>query len=164
MNKKTKMKIDVLAIICIIIFGIALAPKTLQNDTFYTIKIGEHIMQNGIDRVDPFSWHDLAYTYPHWLYDVCIYLIYSVAGMVGIYISTIALTCVLGIALYVTNNKVNKKPLFSFIFTIVALYMINDFIAARAQLVTYILFVLEILCIEGFLDTKKIRYAISSLY
>ncbi len=160
MNKKTKMKIDVLAIICIIIFGIALAPKTLQNDTFYTIKIGEHIIQNGIDRVDPFSWHDLAYTYPHWLYDVCIYLIYSVAGMVGIYISTIALTCVLGIALYVTNNKVNKKPLFSFIFTIVALYMINDFIAARAQLVTYILFVLEILCIEGFLDTKKIRYAI----
>ena len=160
MNKKTKMKINVLAIICIIIFGMALAPKTLQNDTFYTIKIGEHIMQNGIDRVDPFSWHDLAYTYPHWLYDVCIYLIYSVAGMTGIYISTIVLTCILGIALYITNNKVNKKPLFSFIFTIVALYMINDFIAARAQLVTYILFVLEILCIEGFLDTKKIRYAI----
>ncbi len=160
MNKKTKMKINVLAIICIIIFGIALAPKTLQNDTFYTIKIGEHIMQNGIDRVDPFSWHDLVYTYPHWLYDVCIYLVYSVAGMAGIYISTIALTCILGIALYITNNKVNKKPLFSFIFTIIALYMINDFLAARAQLVTYILFVLEILCIEGFLDTKKIRYAI----
>ena len=160
MNKKTKMKINVLAIICIIIFGMALAPKTLQNDTFYTIKIGEHIMQNGIDRVDPFSWHDLVYTYPHWLYDVCIYLIYSVAGMAGIYISTIALTCILGIALYITNNKVNKKPLFSFIFTIIALYMIKDFLAARAQLVTYILFVLEILCIEGFLDTKKIRYAI----
>ena len=160
MNKKTKIKINVLAIICIIIFGIALAPKTLQNDTFYTIKIGEHIMQNGIDRVDPFSWHDLVYTYPHWLYDVCIYLIYSVAGMAGIYISTIVLTCILGIALYITNNKVNKKPLFSFVFTIVALYMINDFLAARAQLVTYILFVLEILCIEGFLDTKKIRYAI----
>ena len=160
MNKKTKIKINVLAIICIIIFGIALAPKTLQNDTFYTIKIGEHIMQNGIDRVDPFSWHDLVYTYPHWLYDVCIYLIYSVAGMAGIYISTIVLTCILGIALYITNNKVNKKPLFSFVFTIIALYMINDFLAARAQLVTYILFVLEILCIEGFLDTKKIRYAI----
>ncbi|MCI9366377.1 MAG: hypothetical protein HFJ54_07700 [Clostridia bacterium] len=77
MDKKTIMKLNVLAIICIMIFSFAIAPKTLQNDTFYTIKIGEHIMENGLDRVDPFSWHDLAYTYPHWLYDVSIYLIYS---------------------------------------------------------------------------------------
>ncbi len=160
MDKNTKIKIHVLAIICILIFAIAIAPKTLQNDTFYTIKIGEHIMQNGIDRVDPFSWSDLAYTYPHWLYDVIMYLIYSIGGMTGIYISTITLACILGIVLYITNNKINKKPLFSFIFTIVVLYLLEDFIAARAQLVTYILFILEILCIEGFLSTKKIRYAI----
>ena len=77
-EKTTKIKFNILAIICIAIFCFALAPKTLQNDTFYTIKIGEHIIQNGIDKVDAFSWHELAYTYPHWLYDVCIYLIYSV--------------------------------------------------------------------------------------
>lgn len=78
MDKKTIAKFHVLAIICIIIFSAVMAPKTLQNDTFYTISIGEHIMENGIDRVDPFSWHDLKYTYPHWLYDVFIYLIYSI--------------------------------------------------------------------------------------
>lgn len=77
MDKNTKIKFNILAIICIIIFSFSLAPKTLQNDTYYTISIGEHIMENGIDRVDPFSWSDLAYTYPHWLYDVCMYLIYS---------------------------------------------------------------------------------------
>lgn len=77
MDKKTIMKFNVLAIICIIIFSFALTPKTLQNDTFYTIKIGEHIMENGLDRVDPFSWQELAYTYPHWLYDVCIYQVYN---------------------------------------------------------------------------------------
>ncbi len=78
MDKNTKMKFNVLAIICIIIFAFSISPKTLQNDTYYTIAIGEHIMQNGIDGQDPFSWHDLKYTYPHWLYDVGIYLIYSV--------------------------------------------------------------------------------------
>ena len=77
MDKNTKMKFNILAIICIIIFSFAVAPKTLQNDTYYTIAIGEHIMENGIDGQDPFSWHDLKYTYPHWLYDVGIYLIYS---------------------------------------------------------------------------------------
>ena len=78
MDKNVKTIFNVLAIICIILFSFSLAPKTLQNDTYYTISIGEHIIQNGIDRVDPFSWHDLKYTYPHWLYDVCTYLIYSV--------------------------------------------------------------------------------------
>ena len=36
----------------------------------------------------------------------------------------------------------------------------KDFIAARAQLITFILFVLEILFVECFLDTKKKRYAV----
>lgn len=69
MDSKTKMKFNVLAIIFIIIFSFTLAPKTLQNDTYYTISIGEHIMENGLDREDPFAWTDLKYTYPHWLYD-----------------------------------------------------------------------------------------------
>ncbi|MCI8518662.1 MAG: hypothetical protein HFJ51_00565 [Clostridia bacterium] len=69
MDSKTIMKFNVLAIIFIIIFSFTLAPKTLQNDTYYTISIGEHIMENGLDREDPFAWTDLKYTYPHWLYD-----------------------------------------------------------------------------------------------
>lgn len=158
MDKKEKMKFNVLAIICIIVFAFSLAPKTLQNDTFYTISIGEHIMENGIDRVDPFSWSDLKYTYPHWLYDVGIYLIYDVAGMTGIYISTIVLSMLLGVVLYVTNLKVSKNNLFSFVITMGVMFMMRDFLAARAQLVTFILFVLEILFIEHFLETKKKRY------
>ena len=38
-----------------------------------------------------FSIHNLPYTYPHWLYDVFIYLVYYVGGYRGIYISTIVL-------------------------------------------------------------------------
>ena len=160
MDKKTRIKFNILAIICIILFSFSLAPKTLQNDTYYTISIGEHIMENGIDRQDPFSWHSLKYTYPHWLYDVCIYQIYSNFGMDGIYISTVVLSCLLGVLLYITSSKVNKKPLFSFVITIGVMFLIQDYIAARAQLVTFILFVLEIFLVESFLETKKIRYVI----
>ena len=77
-EKNTKLAFNVLAIICILLFCFAITPKTLQNDTFYTIEIGEHILKNGLDNEDPFSWHEnLPYTYPHWLYDVGIYLIYE---------------------------------------------------------------------------------------
>ena len=158
---KTSTKFTIMAIVLIAIFSVALAPVTLQNDTFYTIKIGEHIINNGIDMQDPFSWHqDLAYTYPHWLYDVITYLIYNAFGMMGIYITTCILSATLGITVYLVNKKLAKNQLFSFLITIGVMYMMKGYIAARAQLVTFILFMLTILFIEQFLETKKKRYAI----
>lgn len=167
--KKTKkqnkfnspMRFTILAIVLIAIFCITLTPVTLQNDTFYTIKIGEHIIKNGIDMQDPFSWHqNLAYTYPHWAYDVITYLIYNVFGMTGIYVTTCMLSVVLGITIYFVNTKLAKNQLFSFIITIGAMYLLRGYIAARAQLVTFILFVLTIFFIEQFLETKKKRYVL----
>ena len=58
--KKEKLKITktslfmILAIILIAIFCISVSPVTMQNDTYYTIKIGEHIHKYGIDMKDPF--------------------------------------------------------------------------------------------------------------
>lgn len=163
--EKTKMKngikFTIMAVVLIAIFCVALTPVTLQNDTFYTIKIGEHIMQNGIDMQDPFSWHqDLAYTYPHWLYDVITYLIYNTFGMTGIYITTCILSVILGLTLFFTNKKLLKNQSISFIITIGVMYLIRGYIAARAQLVTFILFVLTIYFMERFLETKKKRYAV----
>ena len=158
---KTSTKFTIMAIVLIAIFSVALAPVTLQNDTFYTIKIGEHIINNGIDMKDPFSWHqNLAYTYPHWLYDVITYLVYNAFGMMGIYITTCILSATLGITVYLVNKKLAKNQLFSFLITMGVMYIMKGYIAARAQLVTFILFMLTILFIEQFLETKKKRYAI----
>ena len=163
LNKNRAVIFSLLAIICIIIFCFAISPVSLQNDTFYTIKIGEHILQEGkIDMIDPFSWHEnLPYTYPHWAYDVFIYLIYSAFGMTGIYLSTCILASILGISIYLVNCKLAKNQLISFLITIGALYLLQGYIAARAQLVTFILFILTIYFIEKFLETKKKRYAVS---
>lgn len=165
--KKKKINISkearfmIIAILSIIIFSIAITPVTLQNDTFYTIKIGEHIKNYGVDMRDPFSWHQgLPYTYPHWLYDLLTYYIYAFFGMQGIYIVTCILSCVLGISLFFVAEKLTKNKVISFIVTIGAMYVIKPYIAARAQLVTFILFIWTIYFIEKFIETKKIRYAI----
>ena len=164
-----KTKFNILAIICIIIFCIAITPKTMQNDTFYTIKIGELIINNGIDMQDHFSWHEnLPYTYPHWAYDTVVYLIYNFGEMTGIadggmlfiYISTAILSCILGILIYVTSSKLSKNSVLSFFLTMLAMYLLRDFIAARAQLVTFSLFVLTILFIENYLKSRKKKYLI----
>ena len=163
-KKALNIKFIIMAIICICIFSIAIVPKGLQNDTFYTIKLGELILKNGVDMQEHFAWHEgLPYTYPHWLYDVFIYLIYAVSGYNGLYISTIVLTAILGIIIYLTNAKLTKNSIIPFLTTILVLYIGKDYFAARAQLVTFILFVLTIYFIERFLETRKIRYAIGLL-
>lgn len=163
MDKRTKTKFNIIAIIAIIILCISISPITMQNDTFYTVKIGEHIIENGgIDMKDPFSWHeDLDYTYPHWLYDVIMYFIYNIGGWTGIYISTLVFSCILGVLVYLTNTKICKNNLISFILTIGIIFLFKPYIAARAQLVTFILFVLTIFFIEKFLESRKIGYAVT---
>lgn len=167
-NKKTINKksviFDVLAIICIILFCMAISPVTMQNDTYYTVKVGETIVQNGIDGMDHFSWHgNLNYEYPHWLYDVIMYFIYNMGGWTGIYISTLVFTSILGIILYITNKKICKNQIVPFVLTIASIFLIKSYIAARAQLVTFILFVLEVFFIEKFIKNRKIGYALGLL-
>ena len=157
----SKYFFGIIAIILIAIFCIAMTPVTLQNDTFYTIKIGEQITKTGIDMQDHFSWHEgLSYTYPHWLYDLITYYIYDGFGMTGIYVMTCILTAILGISLYFVNTKIAKNQLVSFVLTALVIYLIRGYIAARAQLVTFILFVWIMYCIEMFLRNRKIRYAV----
>lgn len=166
-NKKTNKKVinikfNIMAIICISIFVFGLVGKTLQNDTFYTIKLGEFILNNGIDMMEHFAWHEgLIYTYPHWLYDIAIYLIYNAFGFTGIYISSVVLGIILGWSVYYMTSKISKNNLISFFVTLLIMYLGRTYITARAQLVTFILFVWTMYFIESFLDTKKIRYAIS---
>jgi len=161
-DMKKQTIFEIMAIILIAIFCISITPKTLQNDTFYTIKIGEHIIENGgIDMMDPFSWHvDLEYTYPHWLYDVITYEIYNIGGITGIYISTCIFAMLLGISLYKISSKLTQNKTVSFFTTIAAIYMLRDYITARAQLVTFILFISQIFFMEKLVDTKQKRYAI----
>ena len=158
---KQKIRLNTMAIILIIILCIGISPKTLQNDTYYTIKIGEYVLENGITMVDPFSWHEnLEYTFPHWLYDVMIYSIYNIGGMLGVCISTIVFASILGIVMYFVNVKLCKNRILSFALTIISLILLKPYICARAQLVTFILFILTIYFIEMYLDTKKKRYIV----
>ena len=159
-NRKAKFHnilFHILAIVCISLFCVAISPKTLQNDTYYTISIGEYIYNNGVSDLtqDIYSWHNLPYTYPHWLYDLMIFVIYNSFGHFGIYCSTMIFAAILGIVIYALANKKSKNKLISFIVTIGAIYLIKDFIAARAQLVTFVLFGLTVLFIEMFLETGK---------
>lgn len=151
----TLRRFNITAVWAIIITAVAivLANIVLPNDTFYTIKVGETIVNQGMSGIDNLSFHkDIPYTYPHWLYDVVIYLIYQIGGFIGLSVLTFALAVALGLTLYFSYLKLNYNPFVALLFTVIILYMFsNGALVPRAQSVTYILFVAELLCLEFFL-------------
>ena len=164
--EENKKKIfGIVAIILIIIFAFSITPKKMQNDIFYTIPIGKLIRENGIDGIDHFSLHKgLPYEYPHWLYDVGMSYIYDLGGFDAIYISTCIFTILLGLSIYLVNYKLSKNNYLSFTVTIVVLYLIKGYITARAQLVTFILFILLVYNIERFIKDKKVINAVTLFF
>ena len=143
--------------------------KKITYFLFYnTIAIGKDIVETGtIDMKDHFSWHeDLEYTYPHWLYDVGTYLVYQlgenigIGGFTAIYILTVLLSITLGLVIYMACVKISKHHITSFLITMGIMYLLKNFITARAQLVTFILFALTVQFIEEYIASKKKRYAI----
>ena len=62
--------------------------------------------------------------------------------------------------MYLGGGKLTINKLTSFVLTLGAMYLLRNYIAARAQLATFILFILTVYFIEMFLETKKKRYVV----
>ncbi len=160
---KTHKKLLIIFSILIAIFSFGIVFKTFQNDTFFNIAIGKHILENGIDMKEHFCWvnDDLYYTHSHWIFDIIIYLIYNSFGFTGIYISIIILTIFTSIALLLFLYKRNKSPIISFFITLLTMYIVRDCFTARSQIISFVCFIIEIFCLEQFIETNKKRYAIT---
>ena len=158
---RNKIRFRILSVISIICLCVGTTIKSFQNDTFYVIKLGEYIYHHGVDLVDHYSWvAKLPYSYPHWLYDLFIYYIYHYFGYFGIYISTIILFILLILIVYYVHLKIHKNEFLAVFSSILGIIGIYGFASARAQLVSIILFVLEVYFIEKLNKSGKNKYII----
>ena len=62
--------------------------------------------------------------------------------------------------IYYTNINIAKNNIVSSIITIASIYLMQGFITARAQIITYICCILTVLFIDQFLETSQKRYLV----
>ena len=151
--------VNVVLILIIMLFMASCVRKEMQNDTFFTIALGERTVKYGIEEHDQLVWHDgLEFIHLRWLFDVLIYGIYSVLDFVGIYIFVIIMSIIQGMLYYGILNKFTKNKILSFIATIVTMYFNKPEFAARGQIMSFTLFLIEFICIDKLLETNKKIY------
>ena len=111
LNKKI---INIICILILCIFAISCVEKTFQNDTFFTIALGERTVKYGIEEYDQLVWHDnLKFIHLRWLFDVVIYSLNNAFGFDGIYVFVIVIAVLQGLMYYAIMNSFTKNKLFS---------------------------------------------------
>lgn len=154
-------KLYIIFSILIVLFAISIVNKTFQNDTFFTIPIGRNILENGITREEQLVWHDgLTFSNVRWLFDVTIALIYNTFNTAGIYFFVLLITSIIGLTLFNILIKQENNIIVSFIFTLFALYFARTTFTARAQIMSYLLLLIEVFLIDKLQRKQEKKYII----
>ena len=157
---KSKYKMVLLSLI-IIIFTCCIVHKQVQNDTFFFLKTGEYILNQGIDKVEPFTFHNnLSFVKLRWGFDVLSYFIYKIGGFNFIYYFVLGFSSVISLSLFNILKKNKTHEILSFILTIIIIYSISSFFCMRAQLLSYLIFLFEIYILYKLNNSNNKKYSI----
>lgn len=134
-------------------------PKA-ENDIFWMINTGKHILSYGFMSVDPFTLHDgLNYSVQQWLTDVIFYRMYSIGGFFFVYLTVVLCYLYTTVMLYKLTMLLSEKNVtVSIATTIVCNILLGVFITARAQAFSYAIFVTEIYLLEKSIYSQDRRY------
>lgn len=156
----TPPKILVFLTISLFVVIINLNFTRLDNDFWFLINTGKHILNSGFPTIEPFTIHaDLQFVVQQWLTDVIFYLIYSKFNIYGMFIFMSIMNILIAYLIYKTclllsNNKVK----ISIIMTIlVDLIFSISFVTTRPQLFDVLLLLTELYLLESYFkkDNKK---------
>lgn len=115
-------KIYIVFCILLVIIILLTVTKEMQNDTFFTIASGKHILQDGYDNVDHLTWHEnLGFYKLRWAFDVAIAFIYNTFGFAGIYAFVVLIACLTAFSLFNILLKQKNNIVLSFIATAISI-------------------------------------------
>ena len=128
----------------------------VDPDVYWHIKTGEWILQNGIPTTDTFSYWGGNFIAHEWLFDIIIYLIYSLGGYIGIKLMSFIL---IGTSLYlginISENK-NKNNVFVYLLPLLMWIVYIGQLEPRPQLFSLLIMTITIYL----LDRNKHLYLI----
>jgi len=156
-------KIFVILTLLIFILFIGIITFRLDNDFWFLINTGKHILTNGFPLVEPFTIHtDLNFIVQQWLTDVIFYLIYNKFGVYVIYIfvniiNIIIVTLIYKLSMLISDNKVKLSVCITII---IDLLLSISFITTRPQIFDIILLLTELYLLELYIKKNNKLYLI----
>jgi len=135
----------------------------LDNDSWYVLSEGRAIAENGIYHTDVLSMHDgLEVTVQNYGFAVIFYWVFQTFGAAGLYVGMLILNLMVCYLIYkicmTISNKIVNLSLLLMVLTDCLLAL--EFVVTRAQMVSFVFFLTEILLLELYVKTNKSRFLI----
>ncbi|MGN0516988.1 hypothetical protein [Eubacterium sp.] len=139
--------------------SLIMAKWRIDNDTYWIIKTGEYICNNGIPTKDFLTMHKtMDLVVQQWAADVIFYKLYSLMGFIGPMLLVLVMYGVFLALMKKLCLQISNKPIIASIATFVAGVSMTQFFVTRPQIFTYSIIIIELLCLERFVKDGKYRH------
>ena len=139
--------------------SLMMAKWRIDNDTYWIIKTGEYICNNGIPTKDFLTMHKtMDLVVQQWAADVIFYKLYSLMGFIGPMLLVLVMYSVFLVLMKNHCLQISNKPIMANIATFVAAISMTQFFVTRPQIFTYSIIIIELLCLERFVKDGKYRH------
>ena len=142
------------------LFFIAMIKFRLDNDFYFIYPTGEYIVNNGFPVKDFLSMHsDMSIICQQWLSAVIYYFAYKSFGLIGavgiVYICYISFVILMNRLCFIVTNNFFVASLCA---AAADFFIASGFSTTRPQVFTYVIMLVELLALEKFVKTKKIKH------
>ena len=139
---------------------VALTNNTVDNDTWYVLTEGRYITENGVFYEDVLSMHDgLNVVVQNYGFSVVFYWIFSLFGGGGLYVSMLLINLLICYLIYkicmLLSDK--NKNLSLIIMVATDILLAGYFVCTRAQMISYVLFLLLIYILELYVKKRETK-------
>lgn len=135
---------------------------SVDHDSYFLIKEGEYLAQNGIHHTDILTMHEgLNIVVQQYAFCIASYYIFTAFGQIGLFVGMLALVFAITLLVYkicmlLSDKNVNLSLLLA---TLTASLMsISGFFTTRPQMVSYVILLGVIYVLELFVKTRKTKY------
>lgn len=156
---KTKNILSILLTIMMFVPVLFIAQNSISIDTWFLIKYGEHITQNGFPYTEFLSMHEnFNFVMQQWLSSYFIYIFYKIFGITGAIIYVYIFYTLIIFVLHKTCLLICDDYNSSCIFTLIGGIILLIFSEARPQMISLLCIILVIYLLEKYIKTNKIFY------
>ncbi len=135
---------------------------SVDSDTYWIIKTGEYICNNGIPTKDFLTMHsNMDLVVQQWLSDIIFYKLYSALGVIGLSLIVIVMYIAFSLLLYKFCTMMTNRRLVTTLVTLIAnAYMIALCMVPRPQIFTYCIILIELIMLESYVRSGNFKYLI----
>ncbi|MGN0531978.1 MAG: hypothetical protein ACI4IN_04185 [Eubacterium sp.] len=134
--------------------------KVLDNDTYWIIKTGEYITNNGVPHKDFLTFHtNMDLVAQQWLSSVIYYKLYDWFGVVGpIMLAAVMFLVIIALMQKLTYTVSGGRDFVGSILIFAAGSMLTVFATTRPHIFTYAIVLVELIMLEKYVSTGKWKY------